>query len=284
VKATVATKAPRRYVKHIYWLPEEREKDLRIELHGRNIRLKSGKAVVCTGLDEITKIISVAPDVWDGTCKRQGSWYRRSDKSGQYLIISSFELKGFEGHKAAVITRSDFLLPRRITREEKGEMVEDEDFKVLVPEEWYMVSDLEKRLWTRWARRLGSKEDWDSLFLTHTACHANFIKPRFTPMAKGSPIRLTGARICVRAVWNFFRLLALHGGRNSLPRAPVRLFSQGCHRTDISWFRNPKGLYPTFFTLLSPLIQENSFGLAGLPGSKGDMPAIGLCRNPFSLV
>ena len=105
-----------------------------------------------------------------------------------------------------------------------------------------------------------------------------------TPMAKGSPIRLTGARICVRAVWNFFRLLALHGGRNSLPRAPVRLFSQGCHRTDISWFRNPKGLYPTFFTLLSPLIQENSFGLAGLPGSKGDMPAIGLCRNPFSLV
>jgi len=181
-------KAPIKYVKYIYWLPEEGEKDLRFELDSRNIRLKSGKAVVCTGLDEITKIISVSPEVWDGTCRRQGSWYRRSDKSGQYLIISSFELDGFERYKAAVITRSDFLLPRRVTREEKGEMIRDEEFKVLVPEEWYAVSDLEKRLWTRWARRLGSEEDWDSLFLTHTACHANFIKPRFFVESDGQKV------------------------------------------------------------------------------------------------
>jgi len=184
----LAIKAPIKYVKYIYWLSEEREKDLRFELDSRNIRLKSGKAVVCTGLDEITKIISVSPEVWDGTCRRQGSWYRRSDKSGQYLIISSFELDGFERHKAAVITQSDFFLPRRVTRQEKGEMVRDEEFKVLVPEEWYAVSDIEKRLWTRWARRLGSEEDWDSLFLTHTACHANFIKPRFFIESDGQKV------------------------------------------------------------------------------------------------
>lgn len=144
-----------------------------------NVKLKSGKAVVCPGLDEITKIISVPPEVWDSTCQRQGSWYRKSAKNGQYLIISSFELEGFEHHKESVITRSDFLPPRPATREEKQEMVEDEDFKLLVPQEWYVISDFEKRLWTRWARRLGSKDDWDTLFLTHTATHANFIKPRF---------------------------------------------------------------------------------------------------------
>jgi hypothetical protein len=166
-------------VKHIYWLTREKEGRLREILAERGIKLKSGKAVVCPGLDEITKIISVAPEVWRGTCRRQGSWYRRSTKKGLYLIISSFELEGFKSYREAVITRSDFVLPRPATREEKLEMVADEEFRFSVPEQWYIVSDLEKRLWTRWARRLGSEDDWDTLFLTHTATHANFIKPRF---------------------------------------------------------------------------------------------------------
>jgi hypothetical protein len=152
---------------------------VRAMLKERGIKLASGKAVVCPGLDEITKIISVPPEVWSGTCQRQGSWYRRSAKNGLYLIISSFELDGFEPYREAVITQSDFHLPRPATREEKQEMTADEGFKSVVPREWYIVSDLEKRLWTRWARRLGSRDDWDTLFLTHTATHANFIQPRF---------------------------------------------------------------------------------------------------------
>lgn len=166
-------------MKHIYWLTGEKEGQLKTILTERGIKLKSGKAVVCPGLDEITKIISVAPEVWSGTCQRQGSWYRRSDKNGLYLIISSFELEGFEPYREAVITRSDFILPRPATREEKQELVDDEYFQSSVLEEWYIVSDLEKRLWTKWARRLGSDDEWDTLFLTHTANHANFIKPRF---------------------------------------------------------------------------------------------------------
>jgi hypothetical protein len=130
----------------------------------------------------------VSPEVWNATCQRQGSWYRRSEKNGQYLIISSFELKGYERYKESIITRSDFLLPRTATREEKEEMVEGAEFKSLVPREWYVISDLEKRLWTRWARRLGSEENWDSLFLTHTACHANFIKPQFFIESNGQKI------------------------------------------------------------------------------------------------
>ncbi|MFH1351080.1 MAG: hypothetical protein ABII26_09075 [Pseudomonadota bacterium] len=39
---------------------------------------------------------------------------------------------------------------------------------------------MEKTLYLRWARRLGSDvEDYDALYLSHTANHANFIKPRF---------------------------------------------------------------------------------------------------------
>jgi len=166
-------------VKHIYWLTEEKEGQLKRTLAERGIKLKSGKAVVCPGLDEITKIISIAPEVWSETCQRQGSWYKRSAKNGLYLIISSFDLEGFEPYKQAVITRSDFILPNPATRKEKQEMIEDEGFRPSVPKEWYEVSDFEKRLWIRWARRLGSDDDWDTLFLTHTANHANFTKPRF---------------------------------------------------------------------------------------------------------
>lgn len=166
-------------MKYIYWLTGEKEEELRAILAERGKKLKKGKAVVCPGLDEITKIISVAPEVWRGTCRRQGSWYRRSAKKGLYLIISSFDLEGFEPYREAVITRSDFILPRCATRDEKQEMIADEDFRSSVPEEWYIVSDLEKRLWTKWARRLGSDDEWDTLFLTHTATHANFMKPRF---------------------------------------------------------------------------------------------------------
>lgn len=166
-------------MKHIYWLTREKEGRLRTILADRGIKLKSGKAVVCPGLDEITKIISVAPEVWSGTCQRQGTWYKRSAKNGLYLIISSFDLEGFEPYKQAVITRSDFILPNPATRKEKQEMIGDEEFRPSVPKEWYEVSDLEKRLWIRWARRLGSDDDWDTLFLTHTANHANFTKPRF---------------------------------------------------------------------------------------------------------
>jgi len=166
-------------VKHIYWLTKEKESRLKRTLAERGIKLKSGKAVVCPGLDEITKIISVAPEVWSGTCQRQGSWYKRSAKNGLHLIISSFDLEGFEPYKQAVITRSDFILSNPATRKEKQEMIEDEGFRPSVPKEWHEVSDFEKRLWIRWARRLGSEDDWDTLFLTHTANHANFTKPRF---------------------------------------------------------------------------------------------------------
>lgn len=143
---------------------------------------------MCAGLDEINKITSVAPEVWDSTCRRQGSWYRESERNGQYLVISSFELESCERFKAAVITRADFLLPRPATREEKQELVDDEEFKKRVPQQWYRITDLEKRMWLRWARRLGSEEDWDILFLTHTATHANFIKPRFFIESEGQKI------------------------------------------------------------------------------------------------
>ena len=168
------------YRKHIYWLTRAEELRVREELEGRDIEMGTAERIVCAPLNEGCRISSVSPEVWDFTCARQGSWYRASDKNGLYLIISSFELNGYDARKAATITRSSFDPPVRAKPEEKTAMVHDPELESLIPPRWRAVSDVEKRVYLRWARRLGSRvENFDSLYLTHTANHANFMKPRF---------------------------------------------------------------------------------------------------------
>ncbi len=153
---------------------------MRQDIKAEGLKLKSAKGVVCTPLDKINKISSVAPEVWDETCGRQGSWYRASDKNGLFLVISSFELESLADYKSATIRQVDFRPPHFAAVEEKKEMVADPDFNARVPARWKQVSEPEKRIFLRWAARLGPEvEDFDSLYLTQTANHANFIKPRF---------------------------------------------------------------------------------------------------------
>ena len=168
------------YEKWIYWMTPEREACLRAELADRGVRLKSAKGVVCTPLDEINRISSVAPEVWADTCGRQGSWYRSSHRNGLFLIVSSFPLEGYEGEAAGRITRADFNPPRYAGRAEMEAMTSEPGFRERVPPDWSRASETERRIQMRWARRLGAEADgWDDLYLVHTANHANFLKPRF---------------------------------------------------------------------------------------------------------
>lgn len=168
-----------RYVKHAYWLSREMEERLRGELRLRGVKVKRAKGLVCTPLDPINRISSVAPEVWGETCRRQGSWYRSSDKNGSFLVISAFELEGWEAYKASTITASDFSPPRPAAREEKEALVR-EVAAGKVPSEWWEVGETEKRIYLRWAKRFGSDaQSYEFLLLSHTANHCNFLSPRF---------------------------------------------------------------------------------------------------------
>jgi len=167
------------YLKHIYWLTKEDVARLQEQLAAKGIKLKFAKGVVCTPLDEINKISCVAPEVWDETCARQGSWYRASDKSGLFLVVSSFDVEELKDKKAGTLRQVDFHPPKLATLEDKKALAEDPDFVQKVPFRWRQATELEKRVFLRWAARLGSDtEDFDWLHLTHTANHANFVKPR----------------------------------------------------------------------------------------------------------
>lgn len=168
------------YKKHVYWFTENEEAHLRDELASRNIRLRSAKGVVCTPLDQINKISSVAPNVWNETCGRKGSWYRTSGKKGLYLVVSSFELENYREQKAGTIIESDFVPSQLASLEDKKALFEDTTLTRRLPKEWPQVEETEKRLYLRWAKKLGSDtEDFAFLHLSHTANHANFLTPRF---------------------------------------------------------------------------------------------------------
>ena len=95
--------------------------------------------------------------------------------------MSPFELAGYGGRREAVITLSGLAPPTPINTAEKKELVSDPGFMGEVPPEWHDVSEGERRRTLSWVRRLGSdRMDYDFLFLTHTANHANFIRPRFS--------------------------------------------------------------------------------------------------------
>lgn len=185
----MARKKAGTYIKHVYWLTRAEELRLREVMASQNIRMRSARGIVCTPLDEISRISSVAPEVWRETCARQGSWYRQSDKNGLYLVVSSFEIEGFSEKKVAAITATDFQPPRRASEQEKKEMAQDPQFLRQLPEEWSRIPDTEQRIYLRWARRMGSDvDDYASLYLTQTANHANFVQPRFYLEDKGAII------------------------------------------------------------------------------------------------
>ena len=79
-----------------------------------------------------------------------------------------------------MITKTDFQPPRLASPGDKEEMIRDPGFQQRIPPEWQNVDETEKRIYLRWAKRFGSQiEDYDFLFLSQTANHANFLKPRF---------------------------------------------------------------------------------------------------------
>ncbi|MBN2126092.1 MAG: hypothetical protein JW821_17470 [Deltaproteobacteria bacterium] len=182
-------KPPEQYRKHIYWLREEEAISLQGELKERGQAARIARGVVCTPLDERNRISIVPPSVWGETCSRQGSWYRQSDRNPLFLVVSSFGLDSFEEKKEAVITRSDFQPLRQATAEEKAMLVQDPDFAKCIPPEWNRVGEIEKKTYLRWAAKFGSHTtEYDFLFLSHTANHANFLRPRFYIEDQKGPI------------------------------------------------------------------------------------------------
>ncbi|MDQ1336608.1 MAG: hypothetical protein QG552_3558, partial [Thermodesulfobacteriota bacterium] len=81
----------------------------------------------------------------------------------------------------------------------------------------------EKRIYLRWAKRLGSNvEDYDFLYQSHTANHANFIHPRFFVEENGLKIPYSidrSAHLCSCCV-ELFQVLGANFERKFVAPCP----------------------------------------------------------------
>lgn len=168
------------YIKFVYWLTGEDARVFKEEMERTGASVKAVRGVVCSPLDPLNRISLVEPSVWNATCRRQGSWYRSSDKDGLYLAVSSSPLEGWKDRMEFTIQESDFVRPSLATNEEKQALLNNPNILGRIPEEWKQAAEVEKRTYLRWAKMFGSDvADFDSLHVSHTANHANFIEPRF---------------------------------------------------------------------------------------------------------
>jgi len=167
------------YVKYTYWLEPDQTAHFEKEIKSAGQKLKRARGVVCASLDPISRMTLIAPDVWNETCDRQGSWYRKSARYGHYLLVSPVPVQHASCTPNTVIRRSAFQSPRPATPEERACLLQSSLYLEHVPAEWPIIEAHERKRWKALFSKIKMEMDLDFLLEIHSANHANFLDPQF---------------------------------------------------------------------------------------------------------
>jgi hypothetical protein len=181
---------------------------LKAELSARNQALPEIEKTPCKVLDPKIPVGAATPDSWNqGSCQRRGSWYRRSEKAGKYLVGSAFRLEGFPG--GTVITETTFTPPRLPGRDEQLELIQSGIYQSEKPADWENVESSEVMELFKDFKSMGTREIpallkrlkplglrglakatvlFREIFVTNCANHANFLDPRYFVEEKGEKV------------------------------------------------------------------------------------------------
>ena len=196
------------YLRYTYALDERELARLKAELSARNQALPKIEKTPCKVLDPRIPIGYATPDSWNqGSCRRRGSWYRRSDQAGKYIVGSAFRLEGFPG--GTVITETTFTPPRLPGREEQLKLIQSEVYQSEKPVDWENVESSEVMELFKDFKSMGTREIpallqrlkplglrglakatvlFREIFVTNCANHANFLDPRYFVEENGEKI------------------------------------------------------------------------------------------------
>jgi hypothetical protein len=169
------------YRKFCYWTDSRGLKKVRKVLEGMGIQPKEEARIPCRVLRPSIEIGSIAPRAWEGFCKRRTSWYRKSDKTGKFLVVSNTPLNHLDVGNPIIIMESNFRPPRLPSPDELAQLIECQEFQNRKPPIWEKVSPLDKEFYKRWFERHRPDEpfDFERIFAYHSANHANFLDPKF---------------------------------------------------------------------------------------------------------
>lgn len=188
-----AAEKPDTWQLHVYWIGEADLTWVRETLARLGLQVKKARLAPCQAMKASADTVLVAsPAVFNGSCKRQGSWYRSSHRAGQTLLVSGTRLDGgFERFLDAVVGESDFAPERFPGEEEVHALTEAHEYQVSKPAEWELIglkdAILQKLLFTLtgiWKRGDSLKKHWPK----QCASHANFLARRFTTELNGEAV------------------------------------------------------------------------------------------------
>jgi len=189
------------YQKYCYWVDADRLKKVRENVEQSGGEFDDEVRIPCRVLRASREISYCAPTAWYGFCRRRTSWYWESDKVGQYLIVSSTSLDPLDIKNPIIITESSFKPDRLPSPDEIAQLVNSQEYQKRKPKAWEEVEPIDKDFYQTWFERHRENEpfDFDKIFMSHSANHANFLDPKFFVKLNGAAVPYSVAdslRVC----------------------------------------------------------------------------------------
>ena len=144
---------------------------------------------------------------------RQGSWYRGSDRRGQYMVMSDHRLpEALDDYLDSEMSASDFAPESLPTAEVLSDIVSSAEYQTQKPNQWEKTGLKEavavKMLFTVnrfWGIGDNLKKHW----LGHRANHANFLSKKVTTEVDGEQVAysVTGNESVCSSCVEFFNVI-----------------------------------------------------------------------------
>ena len=178
------------YQKFCYWVDAGELRKVRSSFKEKGLQTKEEVRIPCRALRASRGVDYVTPQAWDGFCKRRTSWYQTSDKAGKYLVVSNTSLDHSDIENPIIVTESSFkphLLP---SPDEIEQLAKSREYQKRKPKAWEDVEPIDKDFYQTWFERHRENEpfDFDKIFMSHSANHANFLDPKFFVKLNGATV------------------------------------------------------------------------------------------------
>jgi hypothetical protein len=206
-----AAEGPGPWQVYVYWICKTDLAWARKTLADLELRVKDVRLTPCQTMKaSADTVLMASPAVFNGMCGRQGSWYRRSHRAGQTLLVSGSRLdRGFERFLDVVVSETDFAPQRVPSKPEIVSLTEAREYQESKPADWELIglkdAIIQKLLFTMigiWKRGDSLKKHWP----TQCASHANFLVSQFTTDLDGEAVPYSvsnSAGICSSCVETF---------------------------------------------------------------------------------
>jgi hypothetical protein len=200
--------------RHLYWFDEGDFESSKKLLFEAGYRLKATLMTPCQVLQARGKnLVYAPPEIWSRLCVRQGSWYRHSNRRGQYMVMSDHRLPGaLDDYLDSEMSESDFAPESLPTTEELSTIVSTEEYQSQKPKQWEKIGLKEamavKILFT-FNRFWGIGDNLKRHWLGHRANHANFLSKKVTTEVDGEQVAysVTGNESVCSSCVEFFNVI-----------------------------------------------------------------------------